>query len=657
MKLGMLRNNPPAYYKYAVLETNTHVLYWDRPVMADKTVDHNRPDILIKDQEKQTASIINVAIPLTHNLRKCIYATLPRTQRGQPIVLGGDPKGKNFLYTNGNSVIIRNIENPAISDIYTEHSCATNVAKYSPSGFYIASGDQSGKVRIWDTVNKEHLLKNEFQPIGGPIKDISWSPDSQRIVVVGEGRERFGHVFMAETGTSVGEISGQSKPMNSCDFRPSRPFRIITGSEDNTIGVFEGPPFKFKMTKQEHTRFVQAVRYSPSGSHFASAGFDGKVFLYDGSSADLIAEIGSPAHKGGVYAVAWKPDGTQLLTASGDKTCRLWDVETKSLISEFVMGSQVEDQQVSCLWQGQYLLTVSVGGFITYLDVNNPNKPLRVVKGHNKPITVLALSPDRSTIYTGSHDGHITAWDANSGENDRIQGVGHGNQINGMKAVGNFLYTCGIDDSVKQIDIGSKSYTSVDIKLGSQPRGMDIKDDTIVTASVKEITVVQSGRKVSTLPVNYEPSCVSVNAETLDVAIHVYSLAGTTLSPKTELEHLGPVTDCSYSPDNKYLVACDANRKVILYKVPEYQLAHNKEWGFHNARVNSVAWSPNSILVASGSLDTTIIIWSVQSPAKHTIIKNAHPQSQITRLVWLDDETLISVGQDCNTKIWNVTAF
>lgn len=39
-----------------------------------------------------------------------IFATLPRTQRGQPLVLGGDPKGKNFLYTNGNSVIIRNIE-------------------------------------------------------------------------------------------------------------------------------------------------------------------------------------------------------------------------------------------------------------------------------------------------------------------------------------------------------------------------------------------------------------------------------------------------------------------------------------------------------------------------------------------------------------------
>lgn len=75
-----------------------------------------------------------------------------------------------------------------------------------------------------------------------------------------------------------------------------------------------------------------------------------------------------------------------------------------------------------------------------------------------------------------------------AGENDRIQGVGHGNQINGMKIIGDSLYTCGIDDSVKQVDIVSNSYTSADIKLGSQPRSMDVKGDTIVTGSVKEVS-------------------------------------------------------------------------------------------------------------------------------------------------------------------------
>lgn len=50
--------------------------------------------------------------------------------------------------------------------------------------------DASGKIRIWDTTQKEHLLKYEYNPISGTIKDIAWTEDSKRMAVAGNGREK-----------------------------------------------------------------------------------------------------------------------------------------------------------------------------------------------------------------------------------------------------------------------------------------------------------------------------------------------------------------------------------------------------------------------------------------------------------------------------------
>jgi hypothetical protein len=38
------------------------------------------------------------------------------------------------------------------------------------------------------------------------------------------------------------------------------------------------------------------------------------------------------------------------------------------------------------LWSGDYLISVSLSGYINYLDPRSPN-PVKIVKGHNKPVT------------------------------------------------------------------------------------------------------------------------------------------------------------------------------------------------------------------------------------------------------------------------------
>jgi hypothetical protein len=45
----------------------------------------------------------------------------------------------------------------------------------------------------------------------------------------------------------------------------------------------------------------------------------------------------------------------------------------------FKFGSAIEDMQVGCLWQGEYLLSVSLSGYINYLDRENPDTPKRVI--------------------------------------------------------------------------------------------------------------------------------------------------------------------------------------------------------------------------------------------------------------------------------------
>lgn len=49
-------------------------------------------------------------------------------------------------------------------------------------------------------------------------------------------------------------------------------------------------------------------------------------------------------------------------------------------------------------------------------------------------------------------------------------------------------------------------------------------------------------------------------------------LTGTSFSTKAEMDHLGPVTDVSYSPDGNYLAASDGHRKVMLYSTSTYEV-------------------------------------------------------------------------------------
>ncbi|XP_071017659.1 WD repeat-containing protein 1-like [Oncorhynchus clarkii lewisi] len=604
---------------------------------------------------------------MTYDL-KHVFASLPQMERGVAKVLGGDPKGNNFLYTNGKSVIIRNIDNPAIADIYTEHPHQVTVAKYAPSGFYIASGDVSGKIRIWDTTQKEHLLKYEYQPFGGKIKDIAWTEDSKRIACVGEGREKFGAVFLWDTGSSVGEISGHSKIINSVDIKQTRPYRLITGSDDNCGAFFEGPPFKFKFSSTDHSRFVNCVRFSPDGNRFCTAGADGQIFLYDGKTGEKLGALGgAKAHEGGVYAVSWSPDSSQLISASGDKTVKLWDVGTSMALTTFNMGADVMDQQLGCLWQKDHLLSISLSGYINYLDKSNPDRPLRTIKGHSKSIQSLTVHKNkgRAYIYSGSHDGHINYWDAETGENNCFSGKGHSNLVTKMVVdEADQLVTCSMDDTVRFTSVTKKEYSASNlVKMDVQPKHVSVATGGLTLAvCIGQVVLLKDQKKVFMLDsLDYEPEAGAIHpggstaaVGGADGKVHLYSVQGNTLKDEGKsMEAKGPVTDMAYSKDGAYLAVTDEKKVVTVFTVADDYSVKNDFYG-HHAKVVTLAWSPDNEHFASGGMDMMVYVWTVNDADKRLKIPDAHRLHHVSGLAWIDEHTLVTTSHDASIKQWTL---
>ena len=89
---------------------------------------------------------------------------------------------------------------------------------------------------------------------------------------------RFANVVKVDGGASFGELTGPSKSCRSITLHSST---LLLASDDKSLTIYSASPtFKFVRTLRDHDNFVQVVKFRGDGKVFASAGADGKVFIY-----------------------------------------------------------------------------------------------------------------------------------------------------------------------------------------------------------------------------------------------------------------------------------------------------------------------------------------------------------------------------------------
>lgn len=604
----------------------------------------------------------------------------PVTTRGSFTSISTDPKGTKLVYCQSRTVIIRPISSTSDAQtiVYAQHSQPTTVAKISPSGFYCASADTGGNVRVWDLAGSDQILKLEIRALGGRITDLIWDGESKRIGIVGEGKDKFGHFFMIDSGSSCGEVTGHSKVANAIAIKTSRPFRAVTAGDDGNIVFYNGVPFKYAKSINTHKGFVQSLSYAPSGSHFVSAGSDGKIFVYDGATGDSPKALGDgaddTAHKGTIFSVAFSPDSKYVASSGADGLVKVWDIESAKLYKSFdlngkntiVTGNKADDQLVGVTFAegSEKVAVVTLAGEINVIDIQSGST--EKLHGATKSISTGALvKAADGELVAGSFDGRVLRYN-DKGQANLVSGSSSSAAVVGLASSKDSVWSISLDDTLRRITGGK--FDSTSHPLTGQPRAVASASNAsssatiVATASGVDIflgspatkTHRPSNDSITSVAVSEDGKYFALGREDSKVVLCTLDASAGQLRDEATFESgRSSITALSFSKGNKYLAAGESNGKINVYDLAEKKIKFN-QWVFHTARINALNFSPDGTHAVSASLDTNVYVWSTLKPMKSIAIKNAFAGGA-NGATWIDDDRIASAGADGTVKVYSIT--
>jgi len=481
-----------------------------------------------------------------------------------------------------------------------------NFDKYDPDT------DPNRLVQIWNVGNSKELAGVR---VNGNIAAVAVSPDGNTVAASPGNGEI--HIWDAQTGKRKWNLIGRSRMGHTLTFSPDGK-TLAASSDDASVQLFDTATGKSKSitacpVTSEYVR-IRSLKFNGPDRAIALISYGSTALVWEIPSGKQLSPAGG--HHEGIAAIGFNDGGKEILTATATGTILRWNRAGEEL-GPFALklpGSNASAPRSSniAIFPGGKLLTCNTGNDVCVYELpSGVQKCALPSDGSYANRTLLNAAHDRAVLiippgYSNNKDKpkpyRMIPFDLAAGtKGDAIALPPGEHMVTSLSPDGRTII--GIRRVIPEKGEPDTLLMSMDAETGKVNAEAPVKigfgGSSIVFASDGKTFVLVKGDGAAAV---YDSSTFHSERE-LKGDSRGNSIAPPVFSPNGQLVAIA--TGGSYGGGTAVIEVFDFASGKRLYK-----------FAGHSQAVAAMAFSPEGKTLATGSLDTTALLWDLSAPAK-----------------------------------------